>query len=219
MSEDIQKEPASPLRAEPPSAPPDAPVADDGAKPPFQWTTGAAGAIWIVAGALLFLLIPPLLYEVRTRFPYVLQGVAFPLDLAHLLVNAAVSIVAGLSGVMFVRAGIRIVRGTRPGKPGWGLGVYSLVLGLLLFVYAECLHRAASFVVALVLGKTSLTYLTGDGVARTVFNVGSISVSVLLYVAGVLALVGRSRYQRWLKGVRSGAGLTGSGATHNPLRK
>jgi hypothetical protein len=196
MSEDIRKEPVSPLRAEPPLAPLDRQVADDGARTPSPLTMGAAGAVWIVAGGLLFLLVPPLLYEAWLPFQYFLHGVAYPVDLGWLLFYSALAIIAALSGALFIRAGIRILRGAGPSRRGVGLAVYSLVAASILILISL---EAAGGALDMVLNGLPLAGLTDHGVAHTAFGVVGVLASLLLLTAGVLALAGGSRYELWRK--------------------
>ena len=220
MSEDIQKEPVSPLRAELPLAPPDHPAVDDSARPSFPWTMEVAGAVWGVAGSLLFLLVPLLLYEAWPRLLYFLHGVAYPLDLALLFVLSVLSIAAALSGATFLRAGIRIIRRMGSARPGRGLAVYSLVFALLLAVVSlDPALVALEFLLASSgpQGGGTIQWNWSVVVPYTMFAVVGVPASVLLLTAGILALAGRSRYELWWK-AQNLSGQRGAPA-ENPFGK
>jgi len=163
----------------------------------------AAGVIWIVAGCLHFLLVPPLLRDATPAFLYVVSPARTLFDVTILFVTATVSIPAILTGATFLSVGIRLVRGAKAGGLVGGLGVASLVSGILLLVL--------SGVAWVVFGD----YLF---VAARMFAVVGVTASLLLLTAGVLALAGRSQYELWRK-AQEFSRERGGGNTDNPFRK
>jgi hypothetical protein len=220
MADDgIHKEPVSPLRADPPWQPPDNWGLHSEEAPRFPWAMAATGAIWTLAGALLLLMIPPLLYEAWRPFIYVLHGTAYPLDLGLLFLFLVLSIVAALSGATFISTGARIRRNTAQGGPIRRLAVYSLFLSLLLSFFSLDTVPMALMVLTWMASPPAAgeTRYWSNALPDAAVGVLIVPAILLLLTAGVLALVGGSQYMRrmaWEHNQRRG-----TVNTDNPFRK
>ena len=170
MSDDIQKEPVSPPRAELPDEGPDyAPLDYD--EPPYPAAVKAAGVLWIVFGCIVLVNLAVMLvltFAVSANAKGADSGAAATGGVCGL-------IFVGLFGAVFIHVGNQSIRGTAAGSVGNGVG--SIVFGLLYFAF------------------TAVVVLAGQIVEAAVGGLGS----VLLLTAGVLALAGGGQYKRWRK--------------------
>lgn len=169
MSDDIQKEPVSPPRAEPSAEGPEYPDFDYGEEPEYPPLVKAAGVMWIVYGCLILLNMVAVLL-----LSFVLAS-QMGGDVAAGAAGGAVCVALflGLIAAAFLFVGVQSVRGTARDTLGNAVG--SIILGVLQFGGAALYGGMGQIVQA--------------GVAAVAGG--------LLLIAGVLALMGRSDYRRW----------------------
>ena len=170
MSEDIQKDPVSPPRAELPVAGPDYPDLDYGEEPPYPSVVTVAGVLWILFGCLAVL---SLGISVVSGFIVTANKGGQAAGSDFISGAGCGAIIGGLIAALFIRVGIQSVRGTARDTLGNGIG--SILFALLPLAVVVLFASRGKFIEAGIEGL----------------------VAAILFTAGVLALVGRGAYKRW----------------------
>ena len=172
MSEDFTEEPLPPKRRKRLREEPDEDDLDYEEEIPFPQTVKAAGVIWIVFGCIILLNLVAVVFIV---FLFAANQRNGPAAAGAVGGGVCVAAIIGLFAAAFLFVGVQTVRGTARDTVGNSVG--SLVFALFQF------------------GGVALNGIAGQFVQAGVSAIGG----MLLFAAGVLALVGRSQYKEWRK--------------------